>query len=123
MSDELPFALKKGTRVFARQLGKADVRGHITWVGPSRYGNGHRYGIKDDDGGTHWVNEDCVTPEVDPSAQSDGEIGKGSRVRITEGEHAGVEGDVYVAGPTGRFAIRDDDEETYWVERKHLESA
>ncbi|MFK7991175.1 MAG: hypothetical protein AB8I08_34470 [Sandaracinaceae bacterium] len=118
---ELPtHLLKKGTRVLARQLGKADVRGKVTWAGPSRYGGGFRYGIKADDGSQHWVDEDGVTPEqaaeVDPNS-----IQKGSRVRVTSGKHAGVEGDVYIAGAAGRFGVRDDDEETYWFNLDELE--
>ena len=115
--------LKKGARVFARQLGKADIRGSITWVGPSRYGDGYRYGVKADDGSTHWVDEDSVIPEAGPSEPGADEIQKGSRVRVIGGAHAGVEGDVYTAGAAGRFGVRDDDEETYWVDSEHLELA
>ena len=39
MSDEFPGALNKGARVFARRLGKADVEGRVTWVGPNRFGD------------------------------------------------------------------------------------
>jgi hypothetical protein len=113
--------LKKGDRVFVRELGKPDVRGKITWVGPSKFGPGMRYGVKPDDGGgVRWVDEDNVEPEDKGSAT--GGIEKGSRVRVTGGPHAGVEGDVYIAAATGRVGVRDDDEETYWIERDHLET-
>jgi len=121
MIDGLSRLLEKGTRVFARQLGKADIRGSITWAGPNRYGNGYRYGIRADDGSTHWVDEDGVTPEAAPAPA--GGIQKGSRVTVTGGPHAGVEGDVYIVGDRDRFGVRDDDEETYWVDKKHLELA
>ena len=122
MSEDLPpGAFKKGTRVFARQLGKPDVRGKISWVGPNRYGPGLRYGVKSDDGGTFWFDEDNVELESPAEASGPGGIQKGSRIRITGGPHEGVIGDVYICGPTGRIGVRDDDEETYWVERDQLE--
>lgn len=120
MYDELNL-LAKGTRVFARQLGKADIRGKITWSGPNRYGNGCRYGIRADDGSMHWVDEDAVTPESPPPPK--GGIQKGSRVVAIAGPHAGVEGDVYIVGGAGRFGVRDDDEETYWIDDKDLKLA
>lgn len=111
--------LQKGDRVFVRQLGKPDVRGKITWVGPNRYGPGMRYGIRDDGGAMHWADETSVEREA--TEPGPGEIQKGSRVRVVGGAHEGVIGDVFLCPPTGRVAIRDDDEETYWVERDLLE--
>ena len=121
MFDEIPNALPKGTRVFARRLGKADIRGQVTWVGPSRYGDGHRYGVRADDGSTHWVDEADITPEAVSAAAGANAIQRGTRVRVIDGPHAGVEGEVYIASAAGRFGVRDDDEETCWVEEKHLE--
>ena len=120
MSDILlPGALKKGSRVFARQLGKPDVKGVITWVGPNRYGPGIRYGVKaDGGGGTHWFDDTGVELEV---SEQVGGIQKGSRVRVTAGPHEGIVADVYLWGPTGRVGLRDDNEDTYWVEREQLE--
>lgn len=120
MSEEFPGAINKGARVFARRLGKADVRGKITWVGPNRYGEGYRYGVRADDGTTHWVDEKDITPEVDPSAEDKGGIKKGSQVVVTGGPHSGVRGEVFIASPGGRFGVRDDDEETYWVDEKDI---
>lgn len=121
MSDANPTGLPKGTRVFARRLGKADIRGTITWVGPSRYGDGYRYGVRADDGSTHWVDEADITPEAGPATVSADAIQKGTRVSVTKGPHAGVVGEVYIASAAGRFGVRDDDEETFWVEGKHLQ--
>ena len=114
--------MKKGAKVFARRLGKADVSGKISWVGLSRYGDGYRYGVKDAAGTTHWVDEKDITPEGNAEADAGG-ISKGSQVKVTGGAHAGVEGEVYIASAGGRFGVRDDDEETYWVDEKHLELA
>ncbi|GAB5545307.1 MAG: hypothetical protein RID81_42485 [Sandaracinaceae bacterium] len=120
MSD-LPDMFKKGDRVFARQLGKPDVRGKISWVGQSRFGIGMRYGVKGDDGITYWFDEEHVEPESNPGERGPNEMGKGSRVRVVSGPHEGVIGDIYLWVPTGRIGIRDDDENTYWVERKQIE--
>ena len=120
MSD-LPDMLKKGDRVFARQLGKPDVRGKITWVGQSKYGAGMRYGVKGDDGITYWFDEEHVEPETPAAGErKPGEMGKGSRVKVVKGPHEGVEGDIYLWVPTGRIGVRDDDENTYWVERDQI---
>jgi len=112
-----------GARLFARRLGKADVRGVVTWAGPSKFGNGYRYKIRADDGSSHWVDDKDLTVEDDPAAADALAIRKGTNVVVTGGEHAGVEGEVYIAGSGGRFGIRDDDEQTYWVDEKHLERA
>lgn len=110
-----------GARVFVRRLGKADFRGRITWAGLSKWGDGYRYKILTDGGSTEWADEKDLTLEPEsPGADADA-IRKGTRVRVTGGAHAGVEGDVYIAGPGSRFGIRDDDEETCWVDGKHLE--
>lgn len=109
--------LMKGDRVFVRQLGKPDVRGKITWVGPNKYGPGLRYGVRADEGRMVWCDEDDVEPD---GPVETGGIEKGARVKVTGGPHEGVEGDIYLAAPTGRVGVRDDDEESYWVEREHL---
>lgn len=121
MSDIPSNLFQKGDRVFVRQLGKPDVIGKITWIGPNRYGPGMRFGVKDDEGGMHWVDEDNVEREPSTAAPAPGEIQKGSRVRIVTGADEGVVGDVFLCPPSGRVAVRDDDEETYWVERERLE--
>ena len=116
-------ALKMGALVFARRLGKADVRGRVTWVGPSKFGDGFRYKIVAGDGSSHWVDEKDLTLEAEPTDTDGTAIGKGTRVVVTDGPHKGVEGEVYIAGAGGRFGVRDDDEETYWVDEKHVDRA
>jgi hypothetical protein len=124
MSDnELPGPLKLGSLVFARRLGKADVRGRITWSGPSKWGDGFRYKVQAEDGVSHWADEKDLTLEAEAPGADPDAIRKGTRVKVTGGPHAGIEGDVYIVGPASRFGIRDDDEETYWVDGKDLEHA
>ncbi len=48
-------ALEKGTRVEITRGTSAGARGEVFWVGESRYGKGFRYGVRADDGETHWV--------------------------------------------------------------------
>ena len=115
-------SFEKGDRVFARELGKPDVRGTIVWVGPKRYGTGVRYGVKDAAGSTYFFDGENVERDGPPDGSaSPGGIKKGSRVRLVSGPHAGVVGDVYICGPTARIGIRDDDEETYWADRDEVE--
>lgn len=47
--------LPKGTRVRITRGEAAGTVGEIFWVGESRYGRGPRYGVRDDEGETHWV--------------------------------------------------------------------
>jgi len=112
--------LNIGTRVFARRLGKADVRGDVTWVGPSKWGDGWRYRIVDEGGSQHWVDENDITVESTPASADPEAVRRGSRVRVTGGAHEGVEGDVYTSGAGGRMGLRDDHENTYWVDAKDL---
>lgn len=55
-------ALDKGQRVV---LKASQVRGEVFWVGQSRYGDGMRYGVRDNDGNAHWV--DAHELDVDRS--------------------------------------------------------
>ena len=109
-----------GARVFARRLGKADVRGEVVWVGPSKFGGGWRYRIRAADGSQHWVDEKDLTVESNPASKDPGAIQKGKRVRVTGGAHEGIEAEVYIASGANRFGIRDDNEDTYWVDEENL---
>lgn len=116
-----PADLKIGSRVFARRLGKADVRGEITWSGPSKYGGGFRYKVLAKDGSSHWVDEKDITLESEPKLDPDA-IQKGTSIVVTGGPHEGVRGEVYIVSGD-RFGIRDDYEETYWVNKQYLAKA
>ncbi len=122
MSEFSDDTFEKGDTVFARELGKPDVRGTVVWVGAKKYGAGLRYGVKDAAGSTFFFDGENVERDgPQGGAVSRGGIQKGSRVRLVKGPHAGVIGDVYICGPTGRIGVRDDDEETYWAERAEVE--
>jgi len=64
--------LQKGQRVV---LLKGDTSGEVFWTGQSKYGAGMRYGVRADDGQTHWVDDhelraDGPVPSVDRAASS-----------------------------------------------------
>lgn len=96
------------------------MRGEIVWAGPSKFGGGWRYRIKAPDGSEHWADESNLTVESQPAGDSPDAIAKGKRVRVTAGAHEGVEGEVYISSGAGRFGIRDDNEDTYWVDEANL---
>lgn len=47
--------LARGSRVSITKGRSAGVVGEVFWVGDSKYGAGMRYGVKDEDGETHWA--------------------------------------------------------------------
>ncbi len=102
------------------------MRGEVFWIGDSRYGKGARYGVRGDDGETYWIDEQHLGAEADVPApvlpeRKEAPLEKGTRVRITRGEGAGEEGEIFWVGPSRfgqgmRYGIRGSDEETYWVD-------
>ena len=111
------------------------VRGEIFWVGENKYGPGMRYGLRGDDGGTHWVDEQDIGREEDaPPAPAS--AGPGSGTEPGEGrpgeDHrrafgVGVEGAVFWTGASKygnqmRYGVKGDDEETYWVDADQVEA-
>ena len=52
--------LEKGSRVSITKGASAGAEGEVFWVGESKYGPGMRYGVKDDEGETHWADEHQV---------------------------------------------------------------
>lgn len=61
-------ALAKGTRVeiTGGRDGKG-LKGEIFWTGENKFGKGMRYGVRDDDGETHWVDGPYVTAIDEPA--------------------------------------------------------
>jgi hypothetical protein len=47
--------MAKGTRVQITRGEAAGTLGEIFWVGENKFGRGPRYGVRDDEGQTHWV--------------------------------------------------------------------
>jgi hypothetical protein len=59
--------LAKGTRVQITRGEAAGTLGEIFWVGESKYGRGPRYGVRDDEGETHWVDGPGCEPSDAPA--------------------------------------------------------
>ncbi len=49
-----PAKYKKGDTV---TVAAGSVSGEVFWVGDSKFGDGARYGVRDENGDTHWVDE------------------------------------------------------------------
>lgn len=59
--------IPKGTRVSITRGEAAGTLGEIFWVGESKFGRGPRYGIRDDEGETHWVDGPGCEPSDSPA--------------------------------------------------------
>jgi hypothetical protein len=59
--------IAKGTRVSITRGEAAGTLGEIFWVGESKFGRGPRYGIRDDEGQTHWVDGPGCEPSDSPA--------------------------------------------------------
>lgn len=126
MSDEIG----KGSSV--RIVGGKDdgVTGRVFWEGPNKFGPGRRYGLKDANGTTFWVDEDHVELHGDQPEKKEatGDVfEKGDRVRIVAGDAKGHSGTVFWVGeskfgPGKRFGVRGDDGETYWADQGEAEA-
>lgn len=121
----------KGDRAAILSGRNAGVRGSVFWVGPNKFGEGMRYGLRDDHGTTHWVDGAELGAEADapppPEVPPKPPLDKGARVRITGGRDAGKTGEVFWVGesrygPGMRYGVRGPGEdETYWVDEAQVE--
>jgi len=103
------------------------VRGEVFWVGPNKYGEGMRFGLKGDDGLTYWVDEadigtEAEAPPAPPPPPAGPILEKGDRAEIVSGKDAGKQGEVFWVGQSRystdmRYGMKDDDGETYWVDQ------
>lgn len=107
------------------------VRGQVFWIGENKYGPGQRYGLRGDDGETYWVTDANIGPEegAPPAPESNAPketLSKGSRVSITKGPTAGVEGEIFWVGDSKfgvgmRYGIKDAEGESYWADHNQVE--
>ena len=67
---------EKGAVVTFRAGGQ-EVVGEVFWVGQSKSGPGHRLGVRDADGATHWVDAKFAKPTRGPLPASAHETGRG----------------------------------------------
>lgn len=76
--DNAADALEKGARVEITGGPSAGVRGEVFWTGASRYGNGMRYGVRSEDGESHWVDSHQVRADPNASNAAGGARGPGA---------------------------------------------
>jgi hypothetical protein len=119
-------ALDKGDRVKVIGGRKSKgVTGTIFWVGENNYGEGQRFGIRGDDGETHWVPEEhCEASDERMEVPEGPELGKGDRVQWGDAD-ALAEGVVFWLGPNKygpgtRVGVKDDAGETHWYDSRQL---
>ena len=122
----------KGDRA-AIVSGKESIgtRGEIFWIGPNKFGPGTRYGLRGDDGRTHWVDEANLGAEEGappaPERTARPVLEKGTTVKITAGrDGVGVTGEVFWVGESKfgvgmRYGVRGDGEASHWVDEADLE--
>lgn len=108
------------------------VRGEIFWTGANKYGPGFRYGLKDENGETYWVDEADLgpiegappppPPKAAPTGPAKDPIAKGATVKITGGrEGVGKSGEIFWVGDSKfgqgmRYGIKTPDGTTFWVD-------
>mgnify|MGYP000082207142 CR=1 FL=1 len=117
----------KGARVKVVKGRKSQgVTGTVFWIGDNKYGEGKRYGIKGDDGATHWVGADmCEAWDKPPEPVEEPDLVRGDRVRF-ERDGEPDEGEVFWVGPSKhgpgvRVGVKTHDEETLWFDARQIE--
>ena len=101
------------------------VTGVIFWIGDNKYGEGQRFGVRGDDGETHWVPEEhCEATQEVMEVPEGPALEKGDRVQWSEDDRS-FEGSVFWLGPNKfgpgtRVGVKDDDGETHWFDSRRL---
>jgi len=115
MPDVPSETFEKGSRLSIVKGPSAGTEGEVFWVGESKFGPHMRYGIKDDEGETHWADAPLVELLSAPSAPSGGASpSNGDGPPMPDGEVAGVTGappmpdDVPLPEPDDFAAATDD---------------
>ncbi len=117
--------IDKGDRV---RLKTGEI-GEVFWTGESRYGEGMRFGVRADDGETHWIDEADVTKlegdEAKPPEPQEPEteaLAKGTTVTIVNG---GAKAEVFWIGKSKfgkgwRYGVKDEAGDTHWLDENEL---
>ena len=122
-------AFTKGARVKVIGGRKSmGVTGTIFWIGDNKYGEGQRFGIRGDDGETHWVPEEhCEGTSETMEVPEAPELSKGDEVTWMDGEML-LSGHVFWLGPNKygsgtRAGVKDPQGETHWFDTRRLQRA
>lgn len=119
--------LGKGSRIRITTGPGAGVTGSIFWTGKDKYRGGQRFGVRGDDGGTHWVGEPEVEATDAPEPTFDGPtFEKGDRVSYKQGSDEGT-GSVFWIGDSRqggqRLGVRNDHDpdNAVWIDARFCE--
>ena len=117
--------MKKGSRVRIKTGPQTGVMGSIFWTGKDKYRGGMRFGIRGDDGETHWVSESDVEPTdaPEPEIEQGETFDKGDRVEFKNRGNTGT-GTVFWTGDSRqggqRLGVRDDadPDNAVWIDAR-----
>lgn len=119
--------LGKGSRVRIKAGPQSGVTGSIFWTGKDRRGDGMRFGVRGDDGGTHWVSDRDCEASREPAPKFDGpKFKKGDRVKFKERGEEGL-GAVFWTGDSReggqRLGVRPDNDpdNAVWIDSRFCE--
>jgi len=117
--------LGKGSRVRITSGPTAGVTGSIFWSGKDKFRGGMRFGVRGDDGDTHWVNEGIVeaSDSEEPTNDDAEKFEKGDRVKFKQRGEEGT-GSVFWIGDSRqggqRLGVRNDDDpdNAVWIDAR-----
>ena len=116
--------MDKGSRGRIISGPNTGVTGTIFWSGKDKYKGGKRFGVRGDDGETHWVGQDLVESTDAPEPAVEGPTyEKGDRVSFKSRGREGRGRVFWIGesrhGPGQRLGIDDDDgEEAVWLDAR-----
>ena len=121
--------MDKGSRVRITTGPGAGVTGTIFWSGKDKYNGGMRFGVRGDDGETHWVGERAVEATDAPEPVVDGpSFEKGDRVEFKQQGQVGT-GTVFWTGDSRRggqrLGIRNDEDpdNAVWLDARFCKAS
>lgn len=77
--------IDKGARVRVTEGPKEGVTGTVFWKGPNKYGPGERFGVRGDDGQTHWI-DGATLALTDAEVPTGHTFDRGDRVAFKDGD-------------------------------------
>ena len=117
--------MDKGSRVRIISGPNTGVTGTIFWSGKDKYKGGKRFGVRGDDGETHWVGQDLVESTDAPEPAVEGPTyEKGDRVSFKQQGQAGT-GTIFWIGDSRRggqrLGVRNDEDpdNAVWIDARY----
>ena len=95
-ADKAGPSFAKGDRIQITKGPAEGVAGTVFWKGQNKYGPGDRYGVRGDDGQTHWVDSESVAP-TDAAVPEGPSFERGDRVAFRDRDQEGT-GTVFWTG-------------------------